>query len=102
MEPLAIPLSNPKTVAKWLVIKIQSSPKYPTRGRRSATGKSSPCGIVSKARKRGKQARRVAAARKKFRAPLGNHLGQQLVPLPAVKYGKIAAAHLNPNQLFFR
>src|SRR5450759_2009258 len=83
-------------------LKIQSSPKCPIRGRRSATGKSSPCGIVSKAQKRGKQARRVVAARKKFRAPLCNHIGQQLVPFPAVKYGKIAAAHLNPNLLFFR
>src|SRR5450759_873376 len=29
-------------------LKIQSAPKCPTRGRRSATGKSSPCGIVRK------------------------------------------------------
>ena len=32
-----------------VLLKIQSSPKCPTRGRRSATGKSSPCGVVSKA-----------------------------------------------------
>ena len=44
--------------------KIQSSPKCSTRGRRSATGESSPCGIVSKARKWGKQASRLAAGRK--------------------------------------
>jgi hypothetical protein len=31
MELLAIPLSNPKTVAKCLVIKIQSSPKCKAR-----------------------------------------------------------------------
>ena len=31
-------------------LKIHSLPKCPTRGRRSATGKSSPCGVVSKAR----------------------------------------------------
>ena len=30
-------------------LKIQSAPKCPTRGCRSATGKSSPCGIVRKA-----------------------------------------------------
>jgi hypothetical protein len=31
MEPLAIALGNQKTVAKWLVIKIQSSPKCKAR-----------------------------------------------------------------------
>src|SRR5450759_1155295 len=33
-------------------LKIQSAPKCPTRGRRSATGKSSSCGVVSKERKK--------------------------------------------------
>jgi len=66
MEPLAIPLSNPKTVAKWLVIKIQSSPKCPTRGRRSATGKSIPCGVVSKAGKKFRSAAYGLYANKKF------------------------------------
>ncbi len=45
-------LPQPKPMHKTSLLKIQSSPKCPTRGRRSAMGKSSPCGIVSKARKK--------------------------------------------------
>jgi hypothetical protein len=35
-------------------------------------------------------------------APLANYIGQQLVQLPTVKYGKIAAAHFRPNPSFSR
>jgi hypothetical protein len=40
MKQLAIPLSNQNTVAKWLVIKMQSSPKRKARKkfRRAAYG----------------------------------------------------------------
>jgi hypothetical protein len=38
----------------------------------------------------------------KYRAAWANHIGQQFVALPAIKYGKIATAHLEPNQFFSR
>ncbi len=57
MELLAIPLGYPKSAAKWLVMSCLLDVELT---------QPSPCGIVSKARKRGKQASRVAAARKKF------------------------------------
>src|ERR1019366_5278855 len=47
-------------------LKIQSSPKCPTRGRRSATGKGSPCGVVSKARKIFHRAAYAGYVSKKF------------------------------------
>src|ERR1019366_1416531 len=47
-------------------LKIQSSPKCPTRGRRSATAKSSPCGIVSETRKKFRRAAYVGYVSKKF------------------------------------
>jgi hypothetical protein len=40
--------------------------------------------------------------RPEISAPLANHIGQQLVQLPTVKYGKIAAAHFRPNPSFSR
>ena len=47
-------------------LKIQSSPKCPTRGRRSATGKNIPCGIVSKAREKFRRAAYELYVSKKF------------------------------------
>jgi hypothetical protein len=68
-------------------LKIQSSPKCPTRGRRSATGKNSACGVVSKARKTKFQCRvtfRLAGTKKFASIRYADCL---LTPLRRAAYG---------------